>query len=257
MKLNKLAQIKNIKNQDLKLTNSFGRNFRGKITVRHKERGHKKAYRKVHWDSYWKNNLLLFFEYDAKRKGFLSRVIGFDEKSHNNAKMFYKMSIDQDKILGNLNQNFRKQLKFLEVGDVISNISMTENSKPIFARSAGTNAVLLRKQSIKKDYVTIKLPSGKVRLVHRDAFANVGQVNLSLLKTKPLVKAGQSRWLGKRPSVRGVAMNPVDHPHGGGEGKTSGGRPSVTPWGRLTKGVKTRKNKRTNNLVSTKYTSSI
>src|SRR6516162_5707157 len=113
-------------------------------------------------------------------------------------------------------------------------------------RSAGTFAQLMAKDG---KYVPVKLPSGEIRLILQDCTATIGQVgNLDHEKVS-IGKAGRSRWLGRRPKVRGVAMNPVDHPHGGGEGKTSGGRHPVTPWGVPTKGYKTRRNKRTSKFI--------
>ena len=112
--------------------------------------------------------------------------------------------------------------------------------------SAGNSATLIQKD---KDYASVRLTSGELRLIPLECYASIGSVSNPNHKNVVISKAGRSRWLGKRPSVRGVAMNPVDHPHGGGEGKTSGGRPSVSPWGKLTKGPKTRKVSKKSNLI--------
>lgn len=138
-------------------------------------------------------------------------------------------------------------LRFLPKGTIIHNIELKPGAGGQIARAAGTYAKLLSKHSF--GYAVIRLKSGKLRLIHLDCLATIGQVsNKDKIFTK-LGKAGASRWLGIRPTVRGVAMNPIDHPHGGGEGKTSGGRHPVTPWGILTKGKKTRKNKKTNKYI--------
>jgi large subunit ribosomal protein L2 len=113
-------------------------------------------------------------------------------------------------------------------------------------RSAGTGAQLMAKEG---NYVTLKLPSGEMRMIRRECLATIGEVGNQEHSNISIGKAGRSRWLGRRPKVRGVAMNPIDHPHGGGEGKSSGGRHPVTPWGVPTKGHKTRKNKQTDKYI--------
>jgi large subunit ribosomal protein L2 len=137
-------------------------------------------------------------------------------------------------------------LKAIPAGTMIHNIELKPGKGGQMVRSAGGAAQLVAKEG---EFAQIKLPSGEVRKVHLVCHATVGQIGNIDHKNVSLGKAGRSRWLGRRPHNRGVAMNPVDHPHGGGEGKTSGGRHPVTPWGKPTKGAKTRKNKRTQAFI--------
>jgi len=137
-------------------------------------------------------------------------------------------------------------LRNIPVGSVIHCIEMKPGKGAQIARSAGTSAQLIARDG---QYVTVRLRSGEMRKILSECRATLGEVSNSEHSLRSLGKAGASRWRGVRPTVRGVAMNPVDHPHGGGEGRTSGGRHPVTPWGVPTKGYKTRKNKRTDNLI--------
>jgi large subunit ribosomal protein L2 len=137
-------------------------------------------------------------------------------------------------------------LKLIPAGTVIHNIELRHGKGGQLVRSAGGAAQLVAKEGA---YAQVKLPSGEVRLISVECVATVGQVGNIDHKNVSIGKAGRSRWLGRRPHNRGVAMNPVDHPHGGGEGKTSGGRHPVTPWGQPTKGYKTRNNKRTQRFI--------
>ena len=137
-------------------------------------------------------------------------------------------------------------LRNIPVGSVIHCIELKPGKGAQMARSAGTSAQLIAREGL---YVTLRLRSGEMRKVLSDCRATLGEVSNSEHSLRKLGKAGASRWRGVRPTVRGVAMNPVDHPHGGGEGRTSGGRHPVSPWGTPTKGYKTRKNKRTNKLI--------
>jgi len=137
-------------------------------------------------------------------------------------------------------------LKNIPLGTMIHNIELKKGKGGQMARSAGTAAQLLAKEA---GYAQIKLPSGETRMVNLDCYATIGQVGNLNYENVSIGKAGRNRWLGKRPTVRGVVMNPIDHPHGGGEGKTSGGRHPVSPWGVPTKGYKTRNNKRTQRFI--------
>jgi len=137
-------------------------------------------------------------------------------------------------------------LKSIPLGSIIHNIEMKIGKGAQLVRSAGTFAQLMNKEG---KYAQVKLPSGEVRMVLQECFATIGQVGNIDHENICIGKAGRSRWLGKRPKVRGVAMNPVDHPHGGGEGRTSGGRHPVTPWGIPTKGYKTRTNKTSSRFI--------
>lgn len=138
-------------------------------------------------------------------------------------------------------------MRDMPAGTTVHNLEMRPGSGGKLVRAAGTSATLVKKGE--DGYVTVRLASGEQRLLREECMATVGSVSNKEHHNRKLGKAGISRHLGRRPSVRGVAMNPIDHPHGGGEGKTSGGRPSVTPWGRPTKGYRTRKNKRTDDMI--------
>ena len=140
-------------------------------------------------------------------------------------------------------------LKNIPAGTVVHNIELRPGKGGQMARSAGTQAQLVSKEG---DYALLKLPSGEIRKVQVECTATIGQVGNVEHENVSLGKAGRKRWLGKMPHNRGVTMNPVDHPHGGGEGKTSGGRHPVTPWGQPTRGFKTRNNKRTNKWIVTR-----
>jgi large subunit ribosomal protein L2 len=129
---------------------------------------------------------------------------------------------------------------------MVHNIELNLGKGGQMARSAGSFAQVMAKEG---EYVTLRLPSGEVRMVHKRCYATIGEVGNAEHENVVSGKAGRSRWLGIRPTVRGVAMNPVDHPHGGGEGRTSGGRHPVTPWGQPTKGYKTRKKKPSDNFI--------
>ena len=137
-------------------------------------------------------------------------------------------------------------LSSIPVGTIIHNIEMKSGKGAQIARSAGTYAQLVGKDS---GYALLRLSSGEQRMVRSECMASVGAVSNPDQQNIKLGSAGRKRWLGKRPSVRGVAMNPIDHPHGGGEGRTSGGRHPVSPWGKPTKGKKTRKNKSTQKMI--------
>jgi large subunit ribosomal protein L2 len=137
-------------------------------------------------------------------------------------------------------------LKNIPVGTVVHNIELKPGKGGQMARSAGTEAQVVGRDS---GYVLLRLSSGEIRMFQGNSMATVGSVSNPDQKNISLGKAGRSRWLGRKPSVRGVAMNPIDHPHGGGEGKTSGGRHPVTPWGKPTKGYKTRSKRKKNSLI--------
>ena len=137
-------------------------------------------------------------------------------------------------------------MKNIPVGTIIHNVEMKVGKGGQMARSAGTYAQIIGKD---QGYAQLRLSSGELRMVRAECMATIGAVSNPDQQNTKIGKAGRARWLGKRPSVRGVAMNPIDHPHGGGEGRTSGGRHPVTPWGKPTKGKKTRNNKKTDKLI--------
>ncbi|MCA4775261.1 50S ribosomal protein L2 [Wolbachia endosymbiont of Mansonella ozzardi] len=229
---------------------SGGRNNYGRITTRHKGGGHKKKYRIVDFKRNRNDQgIVEKIEYDPNRSGFLALISykSNDTKSYILAPQNIKpgdvvMSGDDADILpGNC-----LSLKCIPVGSFVHGIELKPGNGAVIARAAGCYAQIVGRDG---NYVLLRLRSGQVRLVLSSCKATIGVMSNPNRKNRKLGKAGRSRWLGVRPAVRGVAMNPVDHPHGGGEGKTSGGRHPVTPWGIATKGKKTRKR----NKFSDKY----
>lgn len=220
---------------------------KGRLVISSKGGGHKKHYRKINFFYNFKSALIKTIEYDPNRSAF---IMGCSDLDTN--KLFYFLQTEGQEIGGLIGNKKSTDLVFsnglfaplgdLPLGSLLNSVSLGYNKKAIYSRSAGTFIKLLQKD-YETNTVKIRLPSKIEVTVPLTALATVGAVSNPYHKNKNLSKAGRSRWLGNRPSVRGVAKNPVDHPHGGGEGKTSGGRPSVTPWGRITKGQPTRKKK--------------
>jgi len=229
------------------LKNYSGRNRKGRITVRHQEGGCKTLYRKINFNlpfSDLKDNYkLIRIEYDPNRNCFIGLLYNYDTSRCNYILLPEGLKVE-DYLLNSSESTFsmkpgyRTELKNLPLGTLAHNLSLDPmKGTGLLCRSKGSYAKILQK-NINKKYVRVKLPSGEERLVLGNCRATVGMVSTKL-KSVGTKNAGYSRRLGKRPSVRGVAMNPVDHPHGGGEGRTSGGRCSVSPWGKLTKGKPT------------------
>jgi large subunit ribosomal protein L2 len=231
-------------------TRISGRNNKGRLTIRHRGGGHKRLYRIIDFcrDKRDIPAKVLALEYDPNRSARIALL------SYADGEKRYILAPDglaagasvlasetADILIGN-----SLPLKNIPLGTMIHNIELKKGKGGQMARSAGTAAQLLAKEA---GYAQIKMPSGEVRKVHLDCYATIGQVGNLNYENVSIGKAGRNRWLGKRPTVRGVAMNPIDHPHGGGEGKTSGGRHPVSPWGVPTKGYKTRKNKRTQRFI--------
>ena len=230
-----------------------GRNNLGRITSRSKGAGHKNKYRIV--DFYRKKDDMSAtverIEYDPNRSSYLMLVKYEDGiKSYLVAPDKIKVG---DKVISGKNKEIKigncMPLSNIPAGTNIHNIEITPGGGAKFVRSAGTSAQISGNDGL---YSIIKLSSGEIRKVISSARATIGAVSNPDQKNLKIGKAGRNRWLGVRPSVRGVAMNPVDHPHGGGEGKTSGGRSPVSPQGLSAKGLKTRKNKRTNKFIITR-----
>ena len=227
-----------------------GRNNSGRITTWQRGGGHKRLYRIIdfkrkHDDIEAKVERL---EYDPNRSAFIALIKYKDDKlSYILAPNRLK---DGDSVISGDKVDIKPgncmPLKNMPVGTIVHNIELKIGKGGQIARSAGTYAQLLGKD---RGNAILKLQSGEQRLVRIECRATVGSVSNADHQNINLGKAGRSRWLGKRPNVRGVVMNPVDHPHGGGEGRTSGGRHPVTPWGVSTKGKRTRKNKRTDKLI--------
>ncbi len=228
-----------------------GRNNLGRVTVRFRGGGHKRLYRIIDFKRN-KDNIpakVVSIEYDPNRSAWIALVVYADgEKRYIIAPEGLKVGDTVmsgegvDIVVGNA-----LPLKSIPVGTLIHNVELKIGKGAQLCRSAGTYAQLLAKEG---DYAHLRLPSGEVRLVHVNCRATIGQVSNQEHENIKIGKAGRSRWLGRRPHVRGVAMNPIDHPMGGGEGRTSGGRPSCSPWGWPTKGYRTRKkNHRTDKYI--------
>jgi large subunit ribosomal protein L2 len=227
-----------------------GRNNQGKITVRHRGGGHKRLYRQIEFNRINIEGQVQAISYDPNRSANIAHLHNIENK-----KDFYILAPEGLKMHQQIQSGETSELKIgnalplknIPIGSYIHNISLKPKGKGQLIRSAGTSAQLLQKLNNK--YAKIRLSSGEQRLVLLTCYATLGIVSNINHKKIKLGKAGRSRWLNKRPHVRGVAMNPVDHPHGGGEGKTSGGRPSVSPQGRITKGQPTRSKKKKNQLI--------
>ncbi len=232
------------------LTKTGGRNNTGRITMRRQGGGHKRLYRHVDFKRAKKdvNATVLRLEYDPNRTAFIALIEYKDgEKSYILAPQRLEVGdnvISSDR--ADVKPGNTMSLRVMPVGTIIHNIELKPGKGGQIARSAGTYAQLVGRSD---GYAQVRLKSGEMRMVHQTCLATVGAVSNPDHMNINLGKAGRKRWLGKRPQVRGVAMNPVDHPHGGGEGRTSGGRHPVSPTGVPTKGYKTRSNKRTNNLI--------
>ena len=227
-----------------------GRNNMGRITSRHLGGGHKRRYRIVDFkrDKLDVPGKVATIEYDPNRNARICLIhYGDGEKRYILAPdgiSVGSMIVSGDIV--DINIGNAMPLKNIPLGTMIHNVELMPKKGGQIARSAGASVSIMAKEG---KYAQVKMRSGEIRLVHLDCRATIGQVgnqDHSLIK---LGKAGKSRYKGRRPTVRGVAMNPVDHPHGGGEGKTSGGRHPVTPWGKQTKGARTRRNKRTDRLI--------
>jgi large subunit ribosomal protein L2 len=237
------------------LKRTGGRNNFGRITSRHIGGGHKRLYRIIDF----KRNKIDIpgvverIEYDPNRTAYIA-LISYSDGSKAYILAPHKLSVG-DEVISSEGADIKigntLPLRNIPVGTIIHNIEMKPGKGGQLVRSAGCFASLVGKDS---GYAQVKLSSGEVRLVLLECFATVGSLSNPDQKNIKIGKAGRNRWLGKRPHVRGVAMNPIDHPHGGGEGKTSGGRHPVTPWGKPTKGKKTRKNKLTSKFILKKRT---
>ncbi|MFZ2951288.1 MAG: 50S ribosomal protein L2 [Desulfuromonadaceae bacterium] len=232
------------------LKKSGGRNSNGRITSRHQGGGHKQKYRIIDFrrDKRSIPATVASIEYDPNRSARIALLNYADgEKRYILAPLDLKVG---DVVISGPEADIKPgnslPLRAIPLGTVIHNIELKIGKGAQLARSAGTFAQLMSKEG---KYSQVKLPSGEVRLVLQDCYATIGQVGNTDHENINIGKAGRSRWLGRRPKVRGVAMNPVDHPHGGGEGRTSGGRHPVTPWGIPTKGYKTRTNKTSDRFI--------
>jgi large subunit ribosomal protein L2 len=233
-----------------KKSRTGGRNNQGRITTRHRGGGHKQHYRVIDFkrDKDGIAGRVERLEYDPNRSAHIALVLYADgERRYIIAPKGVEagteiMSGDESPIKpGNC-----LILRNIPVGSVVHCIELKPGKGAQMIRSAGASAQLVAREG---EYVTLRLRSGEMRKVHVECRAVMGEVGNSEHNLRKLGKAGATRWRGVRPTVRGVAMNPVDHPHGGGEGRTSGGRHPVSPWGMPTKGYKTRSNKRTDGMI--------
>ena len=227
-----------------------GRNNYGRKTSRHRGGGHKQLYRQIDFrrDKTGVPATVASIEYDPNRTCRIALLHYHDgEKRYILAPNALSVGeVIQSGQGSEIRIGNALPLRYIPVGTVVHNIELRPGGGAKIARSAGSSVQLVAKEG---SYATLRLPSTEMRRVPIDAMATVGSVGNSEHELVKIGKAGRNRWKGKRPQTRGVAMNPVDHPHGGGEGRTSGGRHPVTPWGVPTKGYKTRKNKRTDNLI--------
>ncbi|MEK6745188.1 MAG: 50S ribosomal protein L2 [Nitrospirota bacterium] len=233
-----------------------GRNNRGKITVRYRSGWHKKKYRIVDFrrEKFGVPAKVAHIEYDPNRTARIALLHYADgEKRYIIAPLGIKVG---DSVVSGPEADIRTgnalPMASIPVGTVIHNVELKKGAGGQIARSAGSSVQLLAREG---EYATLRLNSGEVRKVRSECMATIGQVGNLDHENISIGKAGRSRWLGRRPRVRGVVMNPVDHPLGGGEGKSSGGRPGCSPWG-LPDGVRTRKNKKTTKYIISRRTKS-
>ena len=229
---------------------SGGRNNNGRITTRHVGGGHKQHYRVIDFKRN-KDGIpakVERLEYDPNRTAYIALALYADgERRYVIAPKGLKAGdVIQSGSDAPIKVGNTLPLRNVPVGSVVHCVELKPGKGAQIARSAGTSVQLVAREG---QYATLRLRSGEMRKVLVDCRATLGEVSNSEHNLRSLGKAGAKRWRGVRPTVRGVAMNPVDHPHGGGEGRTSGGRHPVSPWGTPTKGYKTRKNKRTDNLI--------
>lgn len=259
----KLARNKPIRSKLKGISRKAGRNNLGRITVRHQGGGVKQSYRIIDWARTLSDGVVTNLEYDPNRSIYLARLT-YPEKEKDLKKSGGHSYIlapkglkvfDRLQVISKDTKNFLLRtgdvspLSKFEFGDFVHCVEAIPNQGALYARSAGTFCQVLQVSST--DFVKLKLPSGSHRLFSPLAKATYGILSNEYHNLRNIEKAGRSRWLNKRPSVRGVAMNPIDHPHGGGQGKTKGGRPSVTPNSWPTKGQPTRSARKKNSLILT------
>jgi large subunit ribosomal protein L2 len=232
------------------LNSSGGRNNNGRITARRRGGGHKQRYRIIDFrrNKFDVSAVVERVEYDPNRTAFIA-LIQYDDGERAYILAPQRLGVG-DRVAAGRNVDIKPgnalPMQNIPVGTIIHNVEMKQGKGGQLARSAGAYVQLVGKD---QGYAQLRLSSGELRIVRAECMATVGAVSNADQQNIKIGKAGRSRWLGQRPKVRGVAMNPIDHPHGGGEGKTSGGRHPVTPWGVPTKGKRTRNNKRTDSLI--------
>ena len=232
------------------VTKSGGRNNNGRVTSRRRGGGYKRLYRVIDFKrtKFDVSAVVERIEYDPNRSAFIALL------RYNDGEQAYIIAPQRlqegDNVIAAKRADIKPgnamPMENMPVGTIIHNVEMKPGRGGQMARAAGTYVQLIGKDS---GYAQLRLTSGELRMVPAKCMATVGAVSNSDNKNQNMSKAGRSRWLGKRPKVRGVAMNPVDHPHGGGEGRTSGGRHPVSPWGKPTKGARTRRKKKSDDLI--------
>ncbi len=239
-----------VKSLTVGLSKSGGRNSQGRMTARHRGGGHKRRYRIIDFKrrKFDVPAIIERLEYDPNRTAFLA-LIRYDDGELSYILAPQRVRPGEEVISGervDIKPGKAMPMKNIPVGTVVHNVEMKAAKGGQLARAGGAYAQLIGKDA---GYALLRLSSGEQRMVRGECMASIGAVSNPDRQNIKLGKAGRSRWLGRRPKVRGVAMNPVDHPHGGGEGRSSGGRHPVTPWGVSTKGKRTRNNKRTDKLI--------
>ncbi len=232
------------------LSKKGGRNNYGRTTVRWRGGGHKRTYRIVDFKrrKFDVPATVERLEYDPNRSAFIALI------RYEDGELAYILAPQRlapgDSVIAaekaDVKPGNAMPLRSVPLGTIVHNVELKPGKGGQIARSAGTYVQLVGRDA---GYALLRLSSGEVRMVRGECMATIGAVSNPDQANVVIAKAGRSRWLGRRPSVRGVAMNPIDHPHGGGEGRTSGGRHPVTPWGKPTKGRKTRHNKKTDGLI--------
>ena len=232
------------------LSKSGGRNNSGHVTAWQRGGGHKRKYRKIDFKR-TKQGIpatVERLEYDPNRTAFIA-LITYEDGEQSYIIAPQRLGVG-DKVEAGPQADIKPgnalQLSNIPVGTLIHNVELKPGKGAQLARSAGTYVQLVGRD---RGHAILRLSSGEVRLVRSECMASIGAVSNPDQQNIKIGKAGRSRWLGKRPHVRGVVMNPIDHPHGGGEGRTSGGRHPVTPWGKPTKGKRTRNNKKTDRMI--------
>ncbi len=232
------------------LKSKGGRNNNGRITARRRGGGHKRRYRVVDFkrNKFDVPATVERIEYDPNRTAFIALI------KYEDGELAYILAPQRiregDQVIASKSADIKPgnamPMQSIPVGTIVHNVEMKPGKGGQMARSAGTYAQIIGKD---QGYAQLRLISGELRMVRAECMATIGAVSNPDQQNIKLGKAGRKRWLGKRPAVRGVAMNPIDHPHGGGEGRTSGGRHPVSPWGKPTKGKRTRSNKKTDRLI--------
>jgi large subunit ribosomal protein L2 len=233
------------------LTKSGGRNNHGRVTAYHRGGGHKRTYRKIDFRRITHDvpATVERLEYDPNRTAFIA-LVKYEDGKQDYILAPQRLNVG-DQVISSRSQVDVKPgnampLSAMPIGTIVHNVELKPGKGGQIARSAGTYVQLVGRD---QGYALLRLKSGETRMVRSDCMATVGAVSNPDHMNTSIGKAGRSRWLGRKPVVRGVVMNPIDHPHGGGEGRTSGGRHPVTPWGKPTKGKRTRSNKATDKYI--------